>query len=230
MNQRTYRKTSARRKSSAPSSEFLHVLLFYILPFIVINSIIFFVVTSKPKYELVVAETDDYRTTTATFTITSHMPLRNVTITYNSEPLDLVKVGNKSYQATLTNNGILDVFMENFNGMSVSNYEVVDILDDEAPSITSYDMNEGQLTVVVTDSQSGIDYDSLYGTAPDQTVVLPSSIDKTTGTVVFPIDQNGLTLSIKDLSGNEYLPSFSVVKGEDTDNNPATEEQQILIQ
>ena len=120
--------------------------------------------------------------------------------------------------------------MENFNGMSVSNYEVVDILDDEAPSITSYDMNEGQLTVVVTDSQSGIDYDSLYGTAPDQTVVLPSSIDKTTGTVVFPIDQNGLTLSIKDLSGNEYLPSFSVVKGEDTDNNPATEEQQILIQ
>ncbi len=226
MSQRTYRNAAARKKSDSKGSDFLQLLLFYILPFIVVNAIIFFVVTAKPKYELVVAPTEDYRTTTATFTIKSHMPLKNVTITFNEEPLNLVKVGKKSYQATITSNGILDVFMQNFNGMSVSNFEVIDSLDDEAPAITAYDMNEGQLTIVISDSLSGVDYDNLYGTAADGTVVAPATVDRTTGTVVFPIGDGGLTVSIKDLSGNEYLPNFSVVKG----TSDAAGETQLLIQ
>lgn len=227
MNQHTYRKTTVRRRFASKSSDSLQLLLFYILPFIVVNGIIFFIVTAKPKYELVVAPTEDYRTTTATFTIKSHMPLKTVTITFNEEPLNLVKVGNKSYQATITSNGILDVFMQNFNGMSVSNFEVIDILDDEAPGITAYDMDESLLTITVTDSLSGIDYDSLYGTTPDGTVVPPTTLDPTTGTVVFPIGEGGLTISIKDLCGNEYLPNFSVVK---TATDSASGESQLLVQ
>ena len=227
MSQRTYKKTAARKKSSSKGTDFLQLLLFYILPFIVINTIIFFVVTAKPQYELIVAPTNDYRTTTATFTIKSHMPLKNVTITFNEEPLNLVKVGKKSYQATITSNGILDVFMQNFNGMSVSNFEVIDSLDDEAPGITFYDMEEGQLTLVVIDSLSGIDYDSLYATAADGTIVTPTTVDQTTGTVIFPISDSGLTVSIKDLSGNEYMPNFSVVK-ESADTSHG--EAQLLVQ
>lgn len=227
MTQHTYSKAAPRKKSSSKSSDFLQVLLFYILPFIIVNSVIFFIVTAKPKYELVVAPTEDYRTTTATFTIKSHLPLKNVTITFNEEPLNLTKVGNKSYQATITRNGILDVFMQNFNGMSVSNFEVVDSLDDEAPGILSYDMSEGQLTLVVTDSLSGIDYDNLYATAADGTVIAPESVDRTNGTVVFPIGDSGLTVSIKDLSGNEYLPNFSVVK---VAADAASIETQLLVQ
>ena len=78
--------------------------------------------------------------------------------------------------------------------------------------------------------QSGIDYEGLQGTTADGTVVLPLTIDKSTGTVVFPIDQGDLTVSVRDLSGNEYLPHFSVTKGQDSDNDPSTEEHQVLIQ
>ena len=96
MNQTTRTRSAMHQRSNPLDSDLLQVLLFYILPFIVINSIIFFVVTAKPKYELTVAPTNDYQTTTATFKITSHMPLKNVTITFNSQPLDLVSVGNLS--------------------------------------------------------------------------------------------------------------------------------------
>lgn len=227
MPQHTYRKAATRKKSSSRLVDFFQLLLFYILPFIVINSALFFAVTAKPNYELLVAPTQDYRSTTVTFTILSHMPLKTVTITFNEEPLDLVKVGPKSYQATITKNGILDVFMQNFNGMSVSNFEVVDSLDDEAPGITFYDMEEGILTLVVDDSLSGIDYDNLYATAADGTVVTPDSVDPVTGMVTFPIGEGGLTVSIKDLSGNEYLPNFSVVK---VPADAASEEHQLLVQ
>lgn len=231
MRQSTSRKASNRQanRAGAPSKGFsgLQLFLLYIIPFIIVNSIIFFLVTAKPKYELVVAPTEDYHTTTATFTITSHLPLKNVTITFNEEPLDLVKVGKKSYQATITCNGILDVFMQNFNGMSVSNFEVIDILDDEAPGIASYDMQDGLLTITLTDSLSGIDYDNLYGMTTDGTVIQAISIDRASSTVVFPIDHNGLTLSIKDLSGNEYLPSFSIVTGSE---DALSSDSQLLVQ
>lgn len=48
--------------------------------------------------------------------------------------------------------------------------------------------------------------------------------------VVFELDPSGLTVSIKDLSGNEYLPSFSVIKGTEADGSVAASADQVLIQ
>ena len=81
-------------------SDLIRVLLFYILPFLAVNGIIFFLVTTKPEYELVIGSTNDYRTTEITFSIKSFMPLKEVTIKIDSEPLDLVKTGKKTYRAT----------------------------------------------------------------------------------------------------------------------------------
>ncbi len=225
----TYRRSAMHRRSSFLHSDLVQILLFYILPFIVINLIIFFLATAKPKYELSVAPTDDYRTTTVTFTIQSRMPLKEVDVLYNSEPLDLVKLGKKNYQATLTENGILDVYMKNFNGMSVSSYELVDILDDTCPELTYYDVEDGKLSVVVNDTQSGIDFSSIHGVSSTGEIIEPESIDKTTGAVIFDLPEDGITLSISDLSGNEYQPSFSVVlvtEDEDAEN----QENQLIIE
>ena len=111
----------------------------------------------------------------------------------------------------ISTNGILDVYMKNFNGMSLSEYEVIDILDDGAPELVSYDVNEGILSLTVKDTQSGIDYTSLHATTPSGTVIQPLSVDQSNGLITFQLEPEGLTVSIKDLSGNEYLPTFSVV-------------------
>lgn len=228
MNQSTRPRSVMRQKSSPLDSDVLQLLLFYILPFIVVNSIIFFVVTAKPKYELTVAPTNDYQTTTATFRITSHMPLKDVTVTFNSQPLDMVSIGKRTYQATLTENGILDIYMKNFNGMCVSNYEIVDTLDDECPDVVSYDIENGLLVLTLSDSQSGVDYSSLHAISPDGTIYNPLTIDKTTGKVTFQLPENGITVSIKDMSGNEYQPTFSVVRSSETSSSESS--GQVMIQ
>lgn len=96
MTQHTYRRRSSFSLEQLLQIPGIRLLLFYILPFLVINGLIFFLVTAKPKYELTVGETHDYQTTDITFSITSHMPLKTVTITMDSQPLDLVKTGNKT--------------------------------------------------------------------------------------------------------------------------------------
>lgn len=210
MEQRTYHRRTAPRRRSLLSYEWVRILLFYILPFVVINLLIFFLVTCRPSYEIDLNGTDDYRTTDVTFTITSHMPLKTVTIRLDDEPLDLVKVGRKSYRSTVTHNGILEVHMENFNGVEVTGYEVIDILDNQLPDVVNYTMDNGILTLMLSDSQSGIDYEGLTAVKSDGQVIAPISIDKNTGIVTFEMDPAGLIVNVRDMSGNEYQPSFSV--------------------
>lgn len=71
MNQTTRTRSAMHQRSNPLDSDLLQVLLFYILPFIVINSIIFFVVTAKPKYELTVSRVTTIRPPLQTFKITS---------------------------------------------------------------------------------------------------------------------------------------------------------------
>ncbi len=221
--QRVYRRTPARRRNSILRFEWVRLLLFYILPFVVVNLIIFFLVTTKPSYELNIDDTNDYRTTDLTFTITSFMPLRSVTITLDGEPLDLTQIGRKkSYRSTITHNGVLEIHMENFNHMAITGYAVIDVLDNELPDVTSYTLTEDHLTLWLSDTQSGIDYDSLSAVTGDGRIIAPLSIDRNAGTAVFAIDTTGLTVTIRDMSGNEYQPSFSLTEVIEEADNAAT--------
>ena len=218
--QRAYRRTPARRRNyNILRLEWVRLLLFYILPFIVVNLIIFFLVTTKPGYDVTIADTNDYRTTDVTFTITSFMPLRSVTITLDGEPLDLTQIGRKSYRSTVTRNGVLEIHMENFNHMAITGYKVIDVLDNELPDVTSYTLTDGQLTLWLSDTQSGIDYENLSAVTGDGRKIAPLSVDKNAGTAVFEIDTTGLTVTVKDMSGNEYQPVFSLTEViEEADN------------
>jgi len=211
MSQRTYRNPRPYKYNNPfPSSDFIQLLLFFILPFIIVNSIIFFLVTTKPKYEVVIEGTNDYRTTDVTFTIKSIMPLKEVTIKMDSEPLDLVKVGKKTYRSTINHNGSLEIYMKNFNGMSLLEYEHIDILDDEPPAIEDYVSEDGLLSFTVIDTQSGIDYSSISARTSAGQQILPLSIDKATGRVSFQMDPDGLSVLVRDMSGNEYVTTFSL--------------------
>lgn len=210
MNRRTYNSSRQYKYNSFPSPDLIQLLLFFILPFIVVNSIIFFLVTTKPKYEVVIEGTNDYRTTDVTFTIKSIMPLKEVTIKMDSQPLDLIKVGRRTYRSTINHNGSLEIYMKNFNGMALLEYEHIDILDDEPPAIEDYVAEDGLLSFTVIDTQSGIDYSSISALTSTGQQVLPLSIDKATGRISFQMDPAGLSVSIRDMSGNEYLTTFSL--------------------
>ena len=52
MDRHTYRSSRPYKYHNTLDSDLIQLLLFYILPFILVNGIIFFLVTTKPKYEV----------------------------------------------------------------------------------------------------------------------------------------------------------------------------------
>lgn len=210
MNQYTYQRSRSGQRTKSPDSDFKSLLLFYILPFIVINGIIFFLVTAKPKFEVIIGETHDYISTTMTFTIKSHLPTKNLSISLNATPLELEKTGKKTYTAVITQNGVVDISLENFNGMTASTYEHVNILDDDLPVITDFRIEDGILTVDLTDSQSGIDYSDIHAIDSAGITSKPLNVDKINSRITFNIDEGGLTLFIKDMTGNVLEQPISI--------------------
>ena len=194
-------------KSPKKQDDFLHVLLFYILPFIVFNGLLFFLLTTKPKVEITVGTTKDYKTTSVDVTVKSFLPLKSMVSTQESVELPLEKTGRGTYTAAIDKNGVIEVTVSSTNGMVAAAYEPVDILDDLPPSI-----NED---FTIEDSQSGVDFSSISGTTAMGTPVTPT-IDKSNGKISFEIDATGLTVYAADMCGNATQANFNMTSNDMT--------------
>ena len=82
-------KRNTYNKRSWNDNRKLHTLVFYILPFILINLVIFIVATSKPKIEYDVSDTRDYRSVDISIRIRSLLPIRETSVTMESQPLEM---------------------------------------------------------------------------------------------------------------------------------------------
>lgn len=207
---RQYRNTGGR-------SEFMTVLLFYVLPFIVVNALIFFLVTVKPNCEITVADTTDYLSTTATIKIKSLLPVKAPVATLDGQAVSLIKEGKKTYTATVHNNGILEVDLLSLNKMKSTTYKDVNVLDDNPPSISENELSSDEiLSFKLNDSQSGIDYSSIYALDGNNARHAPLTIDRSTGVITFEMITDVLHVYVKDLSGNEVQATFDS-KGDNTE-------------
>ena len=89
-----YDARGARVQKSRFSGGFYNTLLYRVLPFLVINLLIFTLVTATPKVDVQVADTNDYKTTTVTFSVRSLLPVKNVTALWEyAEPIELTQDG-----------------------------------------------------------------------------------------------------------------------------------------
>ena len=216
------KKKNPYTRTSWKDNPILRNLIFFVLPFLVINGLIFFFAVYTPKVELDIGDTTDYKSVDVTVRIHSLLPLKNSSITLDSAPLEMERDG-QTYTATLTANGVVEVTAESINGMSRTVFEHVMVLDDTAPTVDEdYTLNSNFLTITVSDSLSGVNYDELYGRDEDGERVEPTSIDQETGTVVFPMSGNTITVHIEDFVGNAAEPSYSIrIEGleEDAEEN-----------
>ena len=153
-----------RIKQSRFPQKLKRALLFYILPYLVINGLIFFVVTATPDINLNVAETDDYQNTQVEFEVKSILPISEMTVQMESVDVPYTETSRHHYISDISHNGMFYVTVKSWNGMQTTNYVNVSVLDDTAPSIDEETCNiaNGYLTFVIEDSQSGVDYDSIY--------------------------------------------------------------------
>lgn len=208
-----YDARGVRIKASPLSNKWVRALIFYVLPYIVINGIIFLLVCSSPSVTINVQETSDYVSSDVEFTVKSILPLRDLTVTLESEPLEYEKSGN-TYTCNVSQNGTFMVQATSINGMLGREFVDVGLLDDSAPNVnaSSAEITGGVLTFVITDNQSGVDYDSVYLVTDSGETILPSQIDKTLGSVSaeIPGDVNFIDLYYSDMVGNEGSAHINV--------------------
>ena len=214
-----YRKSSSHqiRYQKNPGDGWLHILLFYMLPFIVFNGLLFFCVTAKPAMSITVADTNDYLSTEITVAVTSKFPSGEPTVTLDGEPLELVKGKNRTYKTTVYKNGSIEANVKNMNGMTATVFEHVSVLDDNPPSMENTSVTDGVLTLTVTDSQSGINFDSIYALDSSNERVEPLTVNRSTNTISYEMDPAGLQVFAMDRAGNEVHGSFTSRKEGDTE-------------
>lgn len=220
-------KRNTYNKRSWKDNRTLFNLVCFILPFIILNLIILFLAVSTPKIEYTVSDTQDYKTVELSVKIRSLLPIKEMTVSLGTQPLEMVKEKGV-YKATLENNGTLEIYVTGWNGMSNRIYDHVATLDDAPPTINEEDyvMEGGRLTINVGDSQSGVNFDTAYATDENDQTVKPVNVTKntgstgttgTSGTITFPMDTASLTVYIEDYAGNTFKASFtSHTEGIDT--------------
>ena len=99
--------------------------------------------------------------------------------------------------------------------------EHIAVLDDAIPAIddTDYVMENGILTIHVEDSQSGINFGTIYATDQEGQTVKPTKMNKDTGEVTFDLEAGSLDIYVEDMAGNANRATFSLsVSGIDTNN------------
>lgn len=203
-------KRNTYNKRSWKDNRILFILVCFILPFIALNLLVVFLAVSTPKIEYTISDTQDYKTVDLSIRIHSLLPLKNMSVTLETQPIKLVKEKGV-YKTTLTENGTLEILVTGWNGMTKRAYEHIATLDDAPPSIDEddYVMENGKLTVTASDSQSGVNYDAAYGTDANGETIKPVSVNKETGEITFPMDTPTLTVYIEDFAGNTFKASFT---------------------
>lgn len=187
----------------------LHTLLFYILPFLVFNGILFYCVTATPHLTLEIGDTSDYLTTEATFTIRSWFPTRSISVNLDGETLELGDPVKHTYTIPIYKNGLLEASVTNINGMVAAEFVQVNILDDVPPTIEDAQVADGVLKLTFTDSQSGIDFDTIYAVNSAGEQLVPLTVDRSTNTLSFEMDPAGLNVYAQDKAGNQVQGSFT---------------------
>lgn len=213
---------SPKRSSGRSGNEnrFLHNLLWYVLPFIIFNLLLLFLVTASPRIELTVGDTSDYKTVDVSFKVKSLIPIRKLTTTLESQNIEFKKEGGV-YHASLTNNGALEIYVESWNGMPARQNEHIAVLDDTAPSIDEENvvMEDGKLELIAEDNISGVNYEAVYAVDEAGKKTAPLSYDKETGRITFDLEKGSLTVYLEDMAGNANQAAFSLsTSGIDTDS------------
>lgn len=215
MNQYSKNSRSDRRisgsgyRQKSGRSDFMTVLLFYVLPFLVVNSLIFVLVTAKPRAQVTINDSSDYITTDMELKIQSLLPIKSMELALDGTPVETVKIGPKTYSAKLTNNGMLEVKLTSLNWMKTILYEQVNVLDDTPPTVKDNVIEDGVLSFRLEDTQSGVDYSSIYASDDENPEILPLSIDRSTGLITFELKRDNLSITAKDLIGNELHVTFN---------------------
>lgn len=209
-NQKDYYRNS--KEPEQKKSGFLSILIRYVIPYLIINSIILFFVLATPKLKVnEITETEDPTVRMLLVHVDSILPIKEFTAKLEGKEQNFTKE-NQNYIISITGNGNLRISAKSINGMmQVSNTQVNSF--DENPPVIDEDnviLGSGYVEFTVTDEQSGVDFATIYGIDKDGDNLKPTDIEESSGKVTFSMKSNGLTVYVSDKAGNQITGNFTL--------------------
>ena len=134
--------------------------------------------------------------------IESLLPVDGFSATLDGKPLDTERIDSKHYYVTAPKNGTLKIRAVSINGQVTENAYEVTHIDTEKPQLSDYYVEDNHVCLIVLDTYSGVNYAGISASSADGVSVEPVSVDQETGTIVFDIPSEPVTVSIPDMSGN----------------------------
>lgn len=156
---------------------------------------------SAPKLTLE-ANTEDPWAPTYTLVCDSLLPPDEVKATVNGNAVTVSLQQDGSYIITPTQAGTLVVQVTLPTQVSSSVETMVEQVDFTLPKVVTATVDSEHLTVVLEDSDSGLDLANAYAIVPDGSRVSPESWDNGSGTVIFYRLEDGSNIYFPDIAGN----------------------------
>ena len=190
---------------------FLRIFFGFLVPFVVINGLIYFLYTAHPT--IIITKNDNNieedGTVNVSFTIDCPIPVSSIIVYRNEEDntineIPYTKLGD-TYNINLSENGTYIIVAKSLNNSVARTSTNIDNLDNTAPTIHMEDaiLIGKSITLVISDDQSGINYDNLYSIDDSGRKEYPQSLDESSGTVTFRFENtSSLTIHAEDMSGN----------------------------
>ncbi|MBQ0005014.1 MAG: hypothetical protein KBS68_04035 [Clostridiales bacterium] len=133
----------------------------------------------------------------------SLLPVKTVTATIDGRNIPVYENQAGIYSIVPDKKGTLVITVTAINGQYVNKKISVTDVDNAAPTVDEYSLENNNLSLRISDKISGVDFDTIVIIREDGKESRPLSIDETTGTVVFSYTGGNVTLSVKDKAGNE---------------------------
>ena len=209
-NQRDYYRNS--KDPEQKKSGFLSILVRYVIPYLIINSIILFFVLATPKLKVnEITETEDPTVRTLLVHVDSILPIKQFTAKLEGKEQNFTKE-NQNYIISITGNGNLRISAKSINGMMQMSNTQVNSFDENPPVIDEDNviLGSGYVEFTVTDDQSGVDFAAIYGIDKDGDNLKPTDIEESSGKVTFSMKSNGLTVYVSDKAGNQITGNFTL--------------------
>ena len=186
------------------------LFLGFLIPYLLINGIIFFIYTEVPRINIK-EQTDDKQLSKIEFTIDSKLPIIDVKVECLNEEVPYTKSGNV-YSIDASTAGTYKITAKALNQLSAVSSCSIESLDDNAPIIHSENaiIANGTITITISDNQNALNYDSIYAKDENGNMLSAISIDQNTGSVQFNVSGlSSIIIHAEDMSGNASEANIS---------------------
>ena len=192
---------------------FLRFMFGFLVPFVLINGLIFFLFIQTPTINIVEENNENYEENKLKFSVDCKLPITEINVYYQNDTIiPYTKLGDY-YSVDIENNGLYTIKAVALNKAQSSYPLNVETRDSVPPTIDidSAVITGNTLIINVHDDQSGINYETIYASIDDTENISPTFIDRASGTIQFVIENgNKINIFVEDMEGNHSGTSITI--------------------